>query len=309
MGLDEGMSRIKKMFLFTFALGILIALTSGTNAAPQTIVKVEPYQNVAGLDQQFTVNITITEVQNLFGLEVKVYWNTSILQLLDTDAMLGVESHPNGVLYGNVFADETNKSGEYRIYGASIGQQTPSFNGSGTIVRLSFNVTSTGSCELAVQATLYSKPPVGEPATQIDHSTQNGYYSPIYIHVSAPDVVVGESVNVSGYVIPPEGGVNVTILYRRLNEFNWLVLGNTRTGNQGNYTIEWKPREEGTYQIRAIAAIQNYQEESAISNVSVKPKSEFWWYIYLVIAIVSAIVIVILVLGARKLKARKAKKS
>lgn len=302
------MNRIKKIYMLIITLLIITAFPSRVNANPQTVVKVEPYQNVFGLGQQFATNITITDAQNLFGLEVRLYWNSSILQLLKTGVMLGL--HPNGVLYGNILKSETNSSGEYLLYGTSIGSQTPSFNGSGTIVTVTFNVTSIGSCELTLQTKLYDKALPGSAANPIEHSSQNGYYTPIYISTSPSDIFMGESSKISGYIIPKEEKINVTIQYRRQGEVNWLTLGNAMTDKQGNYTLEWKPQEDGTYQIKAFATVQNAKIESAIANISVTSKSNFWFYIYLIIAIVAiAIVILILYTRFRKTKARKAKKS
>jgi len=62
------------------------------------------------------------------------------------------------------------------LYATSMYRDTTSFNGSGTIVRITFNVTKIGSCNLNLNAKLYNKPPVGEVASLIPHSTQSGVF-------------------------------------------------------------------------------------------------------------------------------------
>jgi hypothetical protein len=219
--------------------------------------------------------------------------------------MLGVESHPNGVLHGNssstLYEEENIASNKYVLIGTSIGQQTPSFSGSGTLVELSFNVTGIGSCDLNVQATLYNKAPVGESATQIDHSTESGFFSSVYTYVSPSDVVAGQNVTIGGYVVPDLENVNVTIQYRQLNELDWLTLGSTATDNQGNYTYQWKPQQTGTYQIQCAAIFQNVQEESAIVSISVRSGTDFWPYVYTVLG---AVLIVIILSAIYILKTR-----
>ena len=300
------MNRIKKFCMLILTLAITIAFLSGVNANPQTIVKVEPYQNVFGLGQQFTANITITDVQDLFGLEVGLYWNSSVLKLLTTGIMLGVESHPNGVLYGNITKSETIGSGNYLLWGTSIGQQTPSFNGSGTIVTLTFNVTSIGSSELELYTELYNKASVGSIASPIENSAQNGYYSPIYISISPSNVATGGNCDISGYTIPREENINVTIQYRQQNAVTWLTLGNATTNEQGNYTLEWKPPNVGIYQVKALTTIQSVAVDSGIVNVSVtKSAFNFWPYVIVAGVGVAVIIIAILLLYQKRLKAKK----
>lgn len=145
-------------------------------ANPETVVKVEPYQSTAEVGQTFTVNISITDAQNLFGLEVTLDWDPSILQLVNTDVQLGVESYPSGVLHEPIYKNKTEGEGKFMLYATSMYRDTTSFNGSGTIVRITFNVTKIGSCNLNLNAKLYNKPPVGEVASSIPHSTQSGVF-------------------------------------------------------------------------------------------------------------------------------------
>jgi hypothetical protein len=165
----------KPLLPFTILLALVILMPL-VEANPQTVVKVDPYQSTAEVGQTFTVNITITDVQNLFGLEVTLEWDPSILQLVNTDVQLGVESHPSGVLYEPIYKNKTEGQGKFMLYATSMYRDTSSFNGSGTIVKITFNVTKIGSCNLHLNAKLYNKPPIGEVAASIPHSTQSGVF-------------------------------------------------------------------------------------------------------------------------------------
>ncbi|MGB9740259.1 MAG: cohesin domain-containing protein [Candidatus Bathyarchaeia archaeon] len=172
------MSRVKTRHLVTILLlTFAIAQAKVSIATQEATVKVYPYQNVAAPGQQFTISIVVENVTNLFAIEVKLYWNQSILQLTNTSVMLGVESHPGGVLHGQVYQNETIESGKYILYGTSIGKETPSFNGSGTVAELIFNATRLGNCQLTLQTELYDKPGEGEASQPIQHITENGYVS------------------------------------------------------------------------------------------------------------------------------------
>ncbi|MDH5788889.1 MAG: hypothetical protein OEZ40_11420, partial [Candidatus Bathyarchaeota archaeon] len=63
------MNNTKKLWILVLILTLATTSQVRTNATSQTVVKVEPYQNVAGIGQQFNVSITIADVQNLFAVE------------------------------------------------------------------------------------------------------------------------------------------------------------------------------------------------------------------------------------------------
>jgi len=157
-------------------------------AAPETIVKVEPYSKSANLGETFTINITVVGVQNLYGVEATLCWNASILEVVSLDLRLGVESHPDGVLHelpsAPIFVAENNliqERGEYRLAATSVSPAS-SFNGSGNIVRLTFNVTNLGDSKLDLETQLYDYPPPDrEPRISwpIDHTTIDGFLNAI----------------------------------------------------------------------------------------------------------------------------------
>ncbi len=128
-----------------------------------------------------TVTVTISNVQNLFGLDAALLWNHSVLSLSNVVLNLG-DSHSNGVLHGtklnydannlssgDIYVNETKLSGSYALIAQSIGHTTPSFTGSGTIVTLTFNVINTGSAGLNLTTDLADQAVVGQNANNIVH--------------------------------------------------------------------------------------------------------------------------------------------
>ncbi|MDH5482396.1 MAG: cohesin domain-containing protein [Candidatus Bathyarchaeota archaeon] len=297
------MNNTKKLWILVLILTLATTSQVRTNATSQTVVKVEPYQNVAGIGQQFNVSITIADVQNLFAVETQLYWNNSILHLGNAEPLLGVESHPEGVLYNDsqpIFVNETIGSGEYLLNATSIGTSTPSFNGSGTITKLTFNVVDIGSCELVLQTLLYNKATSSEPASQIPHSKNNGYYSPIYITALPLEVNLGERVKVLGYIEALQESVNVTIQYLFENETSWVTLENVTASSQGDYESEWIPPREGTHQIKAVTTIQEARTESAIASISVKPLIGGPWFLYLLACVLFIMIAIAIFIIYRK---------
>jgi hypothetical protein len=169
--------------LFTVTLLGIALTTSSTLASTLTVVRVAPYQSDAELSQTFTINITISDVQNLYGLEVALYWNSSILEIVGIDVRLGYESYEDGVLHEipetarvQIYENKTSQEQGRYVLAASSVAPAPSFNGSGNIVRVIFQVKNSGSCNLSVQTKLYDKPLIGQVSKQILHTTQGGVF-------------------------------------------------------------------------------------------------------------------------------------
>ncbi|MGC9346249.1 MAG: hypothetical protein ACP5ER_05620, partial [Candidatus Bathyarchaeales archaeon] len=120
----------------------------------------------------------------LYGVEIALYWNASILEMVNADVRLGVEDHPDGVLHNlsdakiSIYSNKIfQEQGKYVLAASSI-SPAPSFNGSGNIVRVTFNVTGVGSCDLSLEAKLASNiiPPGSTTVAPITHTTINGFF-------------------------------------------------------------------------------------------------------------------------------------
>jgi hypothetical protein len=157
-------------FLFAMA-PIQVAL------AQSAAVSVVPAQNAVNVGETLTVNITISNVQNLYGIDVTVNWNSSALQILKVTDWLGVESYAGGVLHETpsypveiAVNDTSREAGAYQIVATSQGAADP-FSGSGTIATLTFNVTGTGQSTINLVSELADHPAIGETNSEpIAHS-------------------------------------------------------------------------------------------------------------------------------------------
>jgi hypothetical protein len=127
-------------------------------SAQGTIVKAEASTSQPQVGDTLIVNIKISNVQNLFGIDLTLNWNSSILNLVSATPQLGVESHLGGVLHESqsfpievVYNDASQTLGQYHLLATSTGSVTPAFSGSGTITTVTFNVTGIGSTGLALE--------------------------------------------------------------------------------------------------------------------------------------------------------------
>jgi hypothetical protein len=291
------------MFLTFFLLTSSLTYISNVEAVSETVVEVEPPLSFARIGEVFTVNITVVNVQNLYGVEIALYWNASILRIADTDVRLGKEDYPDGVLHKPVCKNETFMEGKYLLYGLST-QPAPSFNGSGTTVRVTFNVTGIGTCDLSLETKLASNiiPPGSTAVEEIAHKTINGFFGPILINAFPKNIAVGESVNISGLIATAQANVTVTIFYKREEEMEWHTL-ETKTNEQGSYYLIWNPNKSGKYCLKATAFILGNQETSPIISINVsEPQQSPWPYLILFIVIIASAIATLLMMRRRRAK-------
>ena len=163
-----------------FILIAMLPIQTAKSQTSPTTVKVVPAQNAVRIGETIVVNLTITNVQNLYGLDIKLDWNTSLLQLMSTISRLGVESYSDGILHESTDApisvvedSSSQETGEYHLVATSQ-NPSPSFNGSGTIVSLTFNVTNIGHSTLSIQSELADRPLPDQISDFIVHTDANG---------------------------------------------------------------------------------------------------------------------------------------
>lgn len=271
-------------------------------ATPETVVKVEPYASFVQVGEIFTINVTLTDVQNLYGVDVSLRWDASILQVVGVDERLGVEDCSDGVLHENViihWSKINNTNGRYWLAASSTKPALP-FSGSGTIVRITFNVTNLGGCKLDVEATLAS---AEIPSMPIPHTTFDGFFGrSISISISPTTISIGENVSVGGFVIPGRANVTVVIEYFREGEAGWHLVANVTTNEQGNYLYVWRLQEEGKFEIRATAIVEGLEVMNSSVLVVNKPRQPAWLYAAIVLVVIIAVVIVAITKRRKEIK-------
>ena len=163
------------MVILLASIGATCSCIQFASSQASTTVKVETPSAFAVQGKAFTVTISLTNVQNLYGLEVILTWNATVLQATNINIRLGVESFSDGVLHAPIFIAENNvtqSTGEYRLVATSQGGAPP-FAGSGNIVKITFNPINIGNSALSLQTQLYDFPPAGEVSLPIQHTTQD----------------------------------------------------------------------------------------------------------------------------------------
>ncbi len=178
--------RIKMLFLVSFLFTASILLVSSiikinvVQTSPETIVRMEPDTVSANVNETFTVNIAVVDVQNLYGLDITLSWNSTVLRPLEVNVRLG---QTDGALYNPLYIAENSTQADRYVLAATSTAPASSFNGTGDIVRITFNATNIGNCTLALSETqLWDYPPSDRDpriSFPIEHLAVDGYFDNI----------------------------------------------------------------------------------------------------------------------------------
>jgi len=144
--------------------------SSSRSSTNSPVVSVYPDEVTVYRHESFSVNVTVTDVTDLYGWEFKFYWNSTILNC--TSAQI----HAPDIWGENVFEagdgiqnDFNATHGRY-FKAMSALYPTSSFNGSMALVTLTFEAKAAGSSTLDLEDTKLSD----SQACAITHTTADG---------------------------------------------------------------------------------------------------------------------------------------
>ena len=162
---------IKKTLILLTVFALLAFVPIYVVIAQSTTVKAQPSNTAPKYGATFTVDITVSNVQNLYAVDVQLSWNKDVIRIASATPHLGVESQPGGVLHGSVYValnSMSQQTGTYQLVATSEGSAA-AFSGSGKMVTLTFTVIHTGHSELTLETELADKPVPPNPANLITH--------------------------------------------------------------------------------------------------------------------------------------------
>jgi hypothetical protein len=133
-----------------------------------TRVYVNPDRIIGSVNQDFTVNISIANVANLYAWECKLGWNTTILELLNVTE--GSVLKETGDTF---FSSRLNETFGHVVIDCTLLGDVLGASEDGVLASLQFHVKNKGSCEL----TLYDTQLVNASEQMITHTVNGGYFS------------------------------------------------------------------------------------------------------------------------------------
>jgi hypothetical protein len=141
---------MNKKIILTLASSLLIItgiiaaylLTNMTNTT--TKVYVDPDKVVRSIGQDFIVNISISNVANLYAWEFKLGWNMTVLELVNV-----TEGNLPKKAGSTFFSSKVNETSSHVVIDCTLLGSSTGANGNGILASIQFHVKNKGVCDLA----------------------------------------------------------------------------------------------------------------------------------------------------------------
>ena len=237
------------------------------------IVRVEPIPTIhlnlqpteIRVGQTLTVEAQVTNVHNLYGLDVRFSWNTTFLDYVSYTVTIPIENHPNGILHEPVKTineDLNHTRGMFMIQMKSEYPALP-FKGDGTIFTMTFEAMAVGTCTFNFTSSRL----LDKNAQPIDHTADN---DTVEIFPGIHDVAV-KAITVDKTAVCKGQSVQINITVENKGSFHESfnvtsyaneTLINTTEVTMSYYnlmiiSIKWNTTQTflGIYRISATASI------------------------------------------------------
>jgi len=172
--------------------------SSDTNSG--TTIYVDPETITRVVDQNFTIDINIFNVTDLYGWEFKLIWNATMLNVTD------VTEGPFLMLGGDTFFTyKINETEGFMIVDCTLLGDVPGVSGDGTLATIEFYAKNLGECTLD----LYDTTLVSSNEQPIEHTASNGYCiicEPFH-NIAITNVVPSKNIVGEGFIVE----INVTV--------------------------------------------------------------------------------------------------
>lgn len=137
-----------------------------SSSSPTPIVYVSPEKNESFLGQTFTIEVKISDAQNIYGWEFKLKWNPNLLDI--TKVAEGDFLKRAG---GTFFTTNTSRATEgIIVVDCTLLFSVPGVDGNGTLATIEFYSKVQGECLLELEETIL----VDESERPVSHTVSNG---------------------------------------------------------------------------------------------------------------------------------------
>lgn len=161
----------RKIAVSTIAVVLVIVILIAayflvSKPATATMVSVEPGSITQAVSQDFTVNISVSNVNDLYGWELKFTWNSSILSLVRVTEGGFLKSQ------GQTFFTYNNTA-SYVLVDCTLLGNVSGITGEGILASIQMHVNGQGSCNLV----LYDVKLINSIEQTIDNTLNSGHFS------------------------------------------------------------------------------------------------------------------------------------
>jgi hypothetical protein len=158
----------KTIVLVSVIIVVLILAIVALLFMNRTTVYVDPQMIKEGVNQDFQINVTVSNVANLYGWEFKLGWNATILDLANVTEGPFLKS-----IRQTVFSYYLNKTNYHVVVDCSYMGDVLGANGNGVLATIRFHVNEAGNCTL----NLYDAELLDPSGKDISHVTNVGQFT------------------------------------------------------------------------------------------------------------------------------------
>ena len=127
-------------------------------------------QTVEGaIGESFTINISISNVVDLYGWRLKLRWNNTILNVMSATEGAFLRSR------GSTFFNQMNSTMSNLVLDCTLLGNVSGVSGNGILVTIRFHAKASGSCDLSLYDTML----VDSAEQTIIHAVVNGHFGSI----------------------------------------------------------------------------------------------------------------------------------
>lgn len=172
------------------SVSVTTTQSSAGTSSTTAILSVEPPSIVNRTmepGKNFSINLTLSNVTLLYGLDVNFKWDPELLEYVDHTTKIPVEDYPEGILHEPILKlkdDADAIAGTLQVAYACMHPAQP-FNGTGEIFKVTFEVKDFGSCVLEIVRSDLSD----NQGTPIPHDAVNGYFTNIPISAAKEKII------------------------------------------------------------------------------------------------------------------------
>lgn len=164
---------MKNKIIIAVAVMIVVAIMAtyflvNRTSSPTTLL-IDP-QNVQGaVGQDFTVDIKVSDVAGLYGWELKVGWNATVLEVVSVTEGAFLRAR------GSTFFTYNNTWFPlgYVLVDCTLIGDTEGMNGSGVLASIQFHVKQAGNCDIR----LYDTKLIDADEMMIAHAANGGRFT------------------------------------------------------------------------------------------------------------------------------------
>jgi hypothetical protein len=159
------------IMILTTMFTILIFLIFSSKSTPTTSIYVDPETyRVRGIDQTFTINITVSEVINLWGWEINLFYNSTYLNCTNVDEGPFLKTAGETFFWIVNLTDNYNATHGYIRAFCALTHVIPGPSGDGQIANITFKSRATGNATLDLTNTKLKK----SDGEYMSHETSDG---------------------------------------------------------------------------------------------------------------------------------------